>query len=222
MTLVTETRRTAEFLLSEAPGYRSRETITIDSSQTLKAGQVLGRKTTGSATVTAGSVVSGTNGTPGNGAIGTVTADALAMEGDWKQVFIEPTTNLGTFQVVRPDGVIDGTGVVGTAYNGGINFTQADGSADFVAGDIRTINVAYATGNLRYVKHDPEGTDGSQIVAGILFADVTTGAGETAKGVRIRSDAEVKSALLVWDDHDAGEKTAAIAALATLGIIARS
>lgn len=218
---VTEAGHGPEHLKSWSNGTLSFEEVTIDASQTLKANQVLGQKTTGSATVTAGAVVSGTGGTPGNGSIGTVTADDLAQEGDYEQVFIEPASNLGTFEILRPDGTLDGTGVVGTAYNGMLNFTQADGSADFVAGDRRTINVAYAAGNGRWVMHDPEATNGAQVAAGILWRPVTTGVGETAQAVITRRNAEIFSDRLEWDDQSDPEKLAALAELAALGIIAR-
>ena len=42
-----ETRGALEFLLAEANGYRSRNTVTIESGQTLKAGHVLGKTTGG-------------------------------------------------------------------------------------------------------------------------------------------------------------------------------
>lgn len=45
MTTLTEGRNTAEFLLSEANGKRSRETVTIVSGQDLAAGTVLGKIT---------------------------------------------------------------------------------------------------------------------------------------------------------------------------------
>lgn len=45
MALTSEGNYTAEFLLSEANGERSRETVTIVSGQNLKAGAVLGKVT---------------------------------------------------------------------------------------------------------------------------------------------------------------------------------
>lgn len=46
MTVLTEGRHTAEFLASEANGFRSRETITLASGEKLEAGTVLGASTT--------------------------------------------------------------------------------------------------------------------------------------------------------------------------------
>tara|TARA_B100002049_G_scaffold232104_1_gene210755 strand:- start:818 stop:1183 length:366 start_codon:yes stop_codon:yes gene_type:complete len=45
MTVLNEGRHTAEFLASEANGYRSRETVTLASGETLEAGTVLGQST---------------------------------------------------------------------------------------------------------------------------------------------------------------------------------
>ena len=45
MTTFTEGNYTAEFVLSEANGKRSRETVTVASGNTLVAGQVLGKVT---------------------------------------------------------------------------------------------------------------------------------------------------------------------------------
>lgn len=221
LTAVTETGHGPEFLLSEAPGNRSRDNVVIDASQTLLAGTVLGKKTTGSVTVTPGAVVSGSGGTPGNGSIGTVTADDLAPAGTYIVRILNPASNAGSFEVIKPDGSIDGNGTVAVAYNGTINFTLADGGTDFVEDDRIPVVVSYADGNGRYVMHDPEAVNGAQNAVAILCADVTTGDGETAKAVVISRDAEVISARLVWDDQSGGEKTTALAQLAALGIIAR-
>lgn len=48
MTPLSEGRHTGEFLISEAPGKRSRENVTIVSGQDIGAGQVLGKITASS------------------------------------------------------------------------------------------------------------------------------------------------------------------------------
>lgn len=94
-------------------------------------------------TLTASGAVAGTN--TGNGTFGAVTVSAGAKPGVYDVVFIEPTTNLGTFTVTDPDGVMVGDGVVGSAFSGGgLAFTIADGATDFVAGDRFAVTV---TGN---------------------------------------------------------------------------
>jgi hypothetical protein len=50
MTTLTEGTHAAEFLLSEAPGFRSREAVVLaPNAAVLKAGQLLGRVTVGGA-----------------------------------------------------------------------------------------------------------------------------------------------------------------------------
>ena len=226
MTTLTENPHTGEFIVSEAPGCRSREQITLTgpTSGTVKAGTVLGAVETGVPTVTAGTPVSGTGGTVGNGTVGAFTADAGAMAGKWA---IEMTTAGATakFKVIKPDGTIDGVGTVGSAYNGTINGTISDGSADFAAGDIIPVTVQYLDGEsvLKYETYDQDGTDGSQIAAGILYAAKDNPGATGIDAVAVVRDAEVNGNLLTWpSDITADEKAAAITQLAALGIIIRS
>jgi hypothetical protein len=53
----------------------------------------------------------------------------------YRVVFVEAVANLGTFEVVDPNGDLVGVGKVGVAFANQVNFTIADGSVDFVAGD---------------------------------------------------------------------------------------
>lgn len=209
-----------EFLISEANRTRSRKQVTIAVSQTLKAGAVLACLLLGNATVGA-AAASGTN--TGNGAFGTATADAGAPAGDYRVLFIEPASNLGSFAVYKPDGSLDtpGHGVVGTAYNGTINFTIADGATDFVSGDEFKVNVSYAAGAGTWGAVDPTAVTGMQTAAGILWDAVTTDGSNTAQATVIVCDAEVDGALLDFGTLDSGQKATAKAQLAALGIVIR-
>lgn len=73
----------------------------------------------------------------GNGVLTLATPKTAAgvKPGVYNVVIIEPASNGGTFEVEDPDGVIVGTGVIGTPFDGVVKFTLADGSTDFVAGD---------------------------------------------------------------------------------------
>lgn len=72
-----------------------------------------------------------------------------------------------------------------------------------------------------YAAYDPEATDGSEEVAGILYAGIDASEGAAA-AVIIRRDAEVIEDHLTWfDAATEGQITTGIAALAALGIIAR-
>jgi hypothetical protein len=132
MTVLTEGLHTGEFVLSLAPGYRSRENVVVASGQNLGPGTVLGRTGAASATAVANS---------GNTGNGTITLDSTTplvagiREGAYRLTFIEPASNLGTYEVVGPDGVALGTAVVGATFNNQLKFVVNDGSTDFVSGD---------------------------------------------------------------------------------------
>lgn len=221
MTKVTEARRAGEFILSEAPGYRSRETVVIDSSQTLLAGQVLGKITQGAKTATPAAGVPA----PAGATISTATAALNTKVGTHLFTCIVGGAGAASkWRHTDPDGKVIGVATAGTPYAGGglSAITITDSGADPSAGETFGVPVTMAAASDRYVMHDPEALNGVEVAAGILFDAVTTGAGETAKAVAIVRDAEVNLALLDWDDQDAGEKTAALATLAAAGIIARS
>lgn len=76
------------------------------------------------------------------------------------------------------------------------------------------------TSSGEYAEHDPDATDGTQTVAGILIgaSDASTVKQDAAAIVR---DAEVIEAQLDMDDLDTSETAAAIADLLSLGIIVR-
>ena len=225
MPTLTETLHAGGYIVSEANGALSREEVVIAASQTLVPGRVLGKVAKGGpggGAVTVGAAVAGTN--VGNGVFGVATADAGAPAGDYKVVIIEPATNAGSFAVFKPDGSLDGTGVVAVAYNGTINFTLADGATDFAAGDRWTVPVSYADAATagQYKAFNQDGTDGSQVAAGIAFADVVTGVGETKRATVNVRQCEVRGSDLTWPgDIDPGEKALAIEQLLALGIVVR-
>lgn len=226
MSTLTENPRTGEFIVSEAPGTRSREAIVVDNGADLDAGTVLGAVETGTGTAAAGTPVSGTGGTVGNGVISAVSADAGAMAGTW-HVEMTGTGATAAFKVTKPDGTLatPATGAVGTAYNGtrGINFSIADGANDWTAGDIIPFTVSYQDGESvpKYEILDTAGTDGSQIAAGILYAEALAASAEV-DGVAIVRDAEVNGNLLTWPAGiTADQKAVAISQLAAAGIVLR-
>lgn len=203
-----------EFLISEAPGARSREAGTLASGNNLLAGAVLGKRTLGAATAAA------IAGNTGNGAMGAVTVGAGAKAGVYRLLIVEPGTNVGTFIVEDPDGILVGTGVVASAFSkGGLSFTLADGSTDFVAGDGFTITVAAGTG--KWEEYDPTNTNGSEYARGILTRD-TDATSADAKITVIVRDAEYNADKLVWfSGASGGQKTTGKAQLALAGLIER-
>lgn len=215
MTILTEGKHAAEFLVSEAAGSRSRERITVLSGETLVAGAVLGKVTVGAATPAAFAGNAANTGT-----IASVTLGAGAKAGVYKVVIIEPATNAGKFTVEDPDGITIGTGTVGVEFaGGGLTFTVADGATDFSAGEGFTITVAAGSG--KYREYDPVNTDGSQTAAAVLFAAVDAATADRP-GVAIVRDAEVNAAELSWfTNATTDQKAAGLAQLAVAGIIGR-
>lgn len=225
---LTKPRTEGDLIAVEFDKNYCRDTVTYlaGSGSTREIAQfaVLGAINTSTPTVTAGAVVSPNGGTPGNGAIGTVTAAAGAQEGVYQQVFIEPASDLGNFVIERPDGTIDGGGTVGTAYVGMLNFTQADGANNFVAGDRRPITVDYADGGV--IKHLPidfSATNGAANAAGIAPRALSVPDGSDAEGPALkRGPLIVRLAELAWPaGATSDQKAAAIAQLEARGILAR-
>jgi hypothetical protein len=226
MTRLTMSARDGGFLLSEASGYRSRTGGVLrnpgGAAVTYRAGLILGMLTIG-ALAGAGAAVAGNTGAA------TITASPAVAVGTRTGVYTVTAVSAGAtaaWLIESPDGVVLGEAVTGTpATVGGIGpFTITDAGTDPAVGDQFTITVtdAAVTGEGQYVIHDPEGANGSQNVAGILFGETLVDAAGTAKIAVVVRDAEVVLADLVYDDHSEGEKTAVVAALAALGIIARS
>ena len=189
MTELTEGQHKAEFLVSEAEGTISRETVTIASGQNLKAGHVLGKITVGTATGVAAS------GNTGNGTLSAITLGAGAKAGTYNLTCVEPAANGGTFLLEDPDGATVGTVQASTAFTGSLNFTLSDGTTDFVSGDRFLITVA--TGSGKYKEYSPDNTDGSNVAVAILLDNVDATAVDK-EAVIIARHAEVNDAELVW------------------------
>lgn len=218
MTL-TEKLHAGGYVVSEPDSKVCREQITVAAAADLVAGQVLGKITRGVQSVAAPVAFAGN---AGNGALGTWTVDANALPGDYKIVFIEPVTNLGNYEVFRPDGALDGTGKAGTAYDGMINGTAADGSADWGAGDGATVTVSYAAGSGKYVMHDAAAVDGSQNACALLFDAANAASADVVQTAHVRGPMEFNASEIVWKSGISGpNKTAGLAALAALGMVAR-
>lgn len=184
--------------------------------RTLEAFALAAAVIAGAATVVAGAIVG-----VGNGAIGVVTADAGAPAGVYNVVITEPAANAGTFNVYRPDGVLDGTGQVGVAYNGTINFTLADGAVDFAAGAYIPVTVSYAPGlKSKYVRWDPTATNGAQYLAGINLFDAEAPDGVDSELVVLKRGPVVvrKEAISFHPGATDAHKAAAYATLLALGI----
>jgi|GEM_PF-1040787 len=185
------------------------------SDRKVVSGQVLGAVATGAQTVT----VTAKAGNTGNGAIASATADPKVPEGRWEVLIIEAAANAGKFEVRNPRGKLDGSGNVGAAYNGGINFTWADGATDMAAGDAYFIDLTYAPGEA-YVGLDLTATDGSQVAAAIAINDATAPDGVAARVLILNGGPSgVDPINLTWPDGiTASRKAKALRELRAIGI----
>lgn len=184
MSALTEGVHAGEFLLSEAPGDRSRENVTVLSGQDLAAGAVVGKVALG----IGGASVPTVSGT-GDGTMSLVSAGSEVQEGNYVVTCITKVANGGVFSVVAPDGTAlpNLTLTVGaggtTAYTSRhINFSITDGSTDFEVDDVFTIVVGSTlptvvggtgTGTLTLASLGPDAEPGNYLV--INRAVVTNG-----------------------------------------------
>lgn len=189
-----------------------------------RIGMVLAKRTIDATAANTTTAADGSN--TGNG---TITKDATtpvlagAMPGIYRVVFIQPVTNLGTFQVFRPDGTYVGDGVVGTAFSTEVKFVINDGATDFVAGDGFTITVPAGDGKLVHCVNDPQ-PNGTHVPWGILLEDVDASAADSSCVVMRRGPATFRDKGLVWHssvDNDT-KKAAKLAILEARGIITRA
>lgn len=182
-------------------------TYQVDTSQTAASTTIAG----------AGAVAAAFASNTGNGAMGAVTLSAGAKPGAYKLTIIEPATNLGTFIVEDPDGLFVGRGVVASAFSaGGLAFTLADGSTDFVAGDGFTITVGAGSGF--YVEYDDaSGVNGSDGAAAVLYNPIEGVNGNYQATLFVR-DCEVIGDRL---NGGTGVDAAGKADLRKLGVIVR-
>lgn len=209
MSITTETTHPLEFLLSEAPGNRSRAAIVVGGSASYTPGQVLAASMTAS-----GAKVSGT----GDGTIGSVTVGALAQPGIYLLTCIAESANAGTFSVVAPDGTALPNLTVASAYvSSHISLTVADGANDWDLGDVIHVTVTVA----EYVAYSPSGTAGAQTPAAICAGEYNATSADQDAAAIVR-DAEVADALLGWPSGiSAANKSIAISRLAARGIVVR-
>lgn len=120
------------------------------STDVTPASPVYYNKTTGAFSGTVGTPTvgpaDGTGNAAGTGALTLATPaySATVKEGNYRVQLRDPETATGEFDVIRPDGTIDGQAHVGVAYDGEIKFTIADGTPDFTAGEGFTVPVVLA------------------------------------------------------------------------------
>lgn len=212
MTILNESLHTAEFLLSEAALYRSREVGNI-SAGNLKPGTIL--------TLTAEEATARLTGTAksgGNTGNGVFTADPTAPVGYGSQpgtYTVRATvvgTNSATFRLSDPNGAVlsdvaySGAGAIG-AFNDQIKFTITDGSTDFVVGDGFDITISQVAGANQLDTYTAAVAGGA---ADAVLYGATDATSAPAKGTIIARDAEVFGEFLVFPDSSTDTQKRAI------------
>jgi hypothetical protein len=222
-TIISEGLHAGAFIVSEGYNMFSRDQVTVALSQTLVAGQILGKTgVPASETVS----VAADAGNTGNGVFtidGTNPVSSNAIDGAYRVECIAVAANSGTFSVTDPKGVEIGRVAVAATFNNQIKFVIADGATDFAAGDAFTVLVGRETGaDEQVVAWGAGNTDGSQKAAGILVYPCTTDGSNTAQRAIIARHAEVRlSDLTFGGSPTTAQQAEAIEQLRALGIICR-
>lgn len=186
-------------------------TYTVDTSQTASSTTI---------TASAASAAAYAHNAANTGTMGAITVSSAAKAGTYRLTIVEPGSNVGTYVVEDPDGIQIGTGIVAAAFSaGGLAFTLADGSQDFVAGEGFTITIAAGDG--KYAPYDDDNTDGTATAAAVSLYPVDATSADVSVAALVRI-AGVKTVALQWaGTNDAGDKTAGLADLAANFVIAR-
>ncbi|MGH8541758.1 MAG: head decoration protein, partial [Stenotrophobium sp.] len=124
------------------------------------------------------------------------------------------------FVVSNPSGGEIGHGVTGAAFTGGgLNFTITAGGTAFAPGDSFAVTVSPGAG--LWIPCTATAVDGSQNAAGICYA-VSDATLNNVAGAIVRRMCEVNASELIWDaSMTPALQVAALALLATQGIVAR-
>jgi hypothetical protein len=197
----------------------SEQIVLAITTVVLPSGTMLGRVKVGALSAVAAAPVSGTGAAPGNGNLGAITVDPGAPVGVYQVRFTDATH----FEVLRPDGTVEGNGELAVAYNGapGINFTGAAGGTPFVEDDRIAVTVSAAAASGQYKPIDPAALDGTQEFAAILYQErpINTATQRAVGDVR---ETTANGRLLTYINAVSGPQKAAIEAqAAAAGVIIR-
>lgn len=153
----------------------------------------------------------------GSGVVSAFTLGVDAKPGTYR-IQLLATSATAEFEVISPDGDKLKRGQVATAYaSSQVNFTLANGGT-MTSGDY--FNIIVAKGSQKYTVLAPTAVDGSQVAAGILFAD-TDATSAALPIVVIDNNAAVNDDELVWPTLGTAGKATARAQLALRGIVCR-
>ena len=221
MALTTLSYKTdTDVVKTEGPNRFSRDEGILASGTSAMVsipGLVVGKIAVGAATPAAKS-----GGNTGNGVLtmdGTTPVLSGAKAGVYQVRLITAAANGGTFRVTDPDGFILGDVAVAATFSNDVKFSVADGATDFIVGDGFDITVAIGSG--KYAPLNVAGNNGSERPVAILIETVDASAADR-RVVLLARHAEVVLQSLVWPvGITTAQKTAALAALETKGIVAR-
>jgi head decoration protein D len=160
--------------------------VIIAQNQTILVGQVLGPLGVVADMTVVGAAGAGNVGTS---TIGSISASTFAQNGVYNIVLLA-TSSTGEFEVQNPSGTVDGTGKIGTAYTGGVNFTITAAGTPTI-GDSFTVTVTrpFDESGEQYEAWGPGAADGSQAAAAIALYPAVTGSGQTQRVAALRRDA---------------------------------
>ena len=213
MNPILEQNVMGDFLLREEDAHYSRGAATIiEGAGVLKPGTVLGKRTKSSAIATAGA-------NTGNGVMGAITLGALAEVGNYLLRCIAAASNAGTFAVFTPSGYRLADATVAVAYAGGhLNFTLADGAADFIVGDTFTIAV---TGDGKFDFAKAGAVNGLADAVAVLLVPVDSTDDDIPDVLILERDAIVSSQGLTFHSSidDDTKRAAILAGLKNVGIL---
>ena len=219
MTVFTEGRHAAEFLLSEGERNFSRDNIVIAASQVIKPGTLLGKRAVVADVVATATASAGNTASAGTIAMGTPAVTSKVKDGRYKGIAVTATT----VRWEDPSGKEIGVSTHGAEFSkGGVKFTITAGGSANVAGDEFYIDVAANADDFEFGAHNPAASDGLEIPVAVALYAATTGEAESAEISAVARYAQVSGKLIVWAEGITAEQKAdAVQALAERGIIVR-
>lgn len=205
--------RAANYLISEANGYLSREQVVIASgSGALKPGNVLSKVPTLASITAAASASAGNAANTGTIAMDGVAPVAVGVKaGRYTGVAVDATH----VRWEDPDGIEIGVSTHGAAFaKGGIKLTITAGASANAANDAFFVDVVIEPGDVTFVPFNGKAD-------AILYEGCDATASAVRRTVTARAS-EVQLAALIWPEGtSANQKTVGLAQLAALQIIAR-
>jgi hypothetical protein len=221
--MLTETIHAGAFIVSEAPGFRSREQVTIGLSQTLGAAQVSAEPRSPRASHPRPLPKRGipVDLAPSPWTLPRPFSPARRTASTARSASSPAPTSARSRSSIRTASRSAGISWPARPSRTQIKFAIADGATDFVPGDAFSITVGVEAGDFEYAALDYAATDGLQNAAAIAIYPVTTDGSTKQKISIFRRSGEVRASDLTWPSGTAAQKAAAISQLEALAVILR-